>query len=318
MIDITTLNLTQKLALSSVIEQSRMSIASGSAEIMKLTGLLDNFMSTQKIESDVNGYLFQLDKDLLDLQLKIKQEIEKKIGEAQLAYLLQYNYVSLPNVLTNQALAADSDAKDYIISILDKNIDHRYAALMIDDVCTEFFNAMVSADPFYILTSDVGEQKILDNLGSNVSKSFIRYPIAQNGRFIPTKLPRGQLNLILSTQLFSLASLNSLPSTLQKLLALLRPGGRFICSFIDAETEGGVNMLDSWDFQNKQGILKPSINFLTRSYLENRIFKPIEGRTDTKIESSRSFDSHSVYVFRKTGNLKTVKNKKTIRLLKAV
>lgn len=321
MIDITKLNLKQKYTLLGVIDQARYSIANGSGEIMKLTALLDNFMPTKEIEANINNYLFDLDQKLLTLSLEIKQALEKKIGEAQLAYMLNHLDRTMPNTWAEDILSKDADAKNYIISVLQKHTEHRYPALMVDDVCTEFFHAMVSADPFYILTGEKGEQQILSNLGANISKSFIRYR-PNRGRYIPLELPKAQLNLILTTQICSMVTFSHISMMLQRLFSLLRPGGLCVCSFIDAESDGGIEMLDSWDFQNQQNTsendLKPLSNFLTRSYFESRIYKPIEQISDVAIESVKTFDTHTVYIFRKTGNLKTVKNKKTIRVLKAI
>lgn len=325
MIDIKKSTVFELLNLKKMIENSRKKLLNQTNNILEITMFINELAPQENVRQEFNNQLVKFDTILSRLEIDINQEVEERITKARTKYGMTHFHENLfYEEWHYNNLKIDDEAWEFIFSVIEKNVDFRYPALLMDGYKQDIFLSMISSDPYYVLVAEKEKDKLAEFVGADIAKPIRQYTLSDYALFLGlNKLPKKQFNLILSTQFFSTMPYPVISMRLEKIFSLLRPGGRFICSFIDAKTPMGCGHVDNWMSDPKNTLsdrLSPSpiISCLTKDFFEKDLFGLIKNKNDVVIEKAKSFNAHSVFIFRKNGAIKTVKNKKTLGLIKRV
>jgi len=148
-----------------------------------------------------------------------------------------------------------------VITTLTANIHHsanfHYPALQLG--CTPhskmFTGELVANDPLYLCDHDAGRIEDIANQFNEIYYRRIRRYVLENHD--TSALPHNQFGFVFSWMLFNYTNTTCIREYLKKVIALLRPGGRFLFSY------NNCDILDNCLLAEKQGMSYLSMRQLT-------------------------------------------------------
>jgi len=304
----------QLLKMVEVIIDYRNKLQINSTNLADLIAFISMISDDRESQEKILNEMLKLDSILSKAQMHYSNLIEEMITKSRTLYNIRNNSAHQSYApWMNEILENDVDAFNHVMSVIEHKVDHRFPVLNVDSHSKKLGIAMSPGDPYYIISKpdEFNEQ---NEYNDGLFKSLKNY--TTKGRFLEasSKLPQDQFGLILSTQNFNSIGVSVLSTHLIQCYKLLRPGGILLISFIDVLSEGGFEMLARY----KNGAASPQISCLTKNYFFEYLLKPIKDRAPFIIHDEQTFLTHTVLSLRKPGELKTVKNRKTIGAIKTV
>jgi len=269
-----------------------------------------NFLRLQDLTQNID---FEVAKNILDLTSQHKSHIdlfyqdintlESIINDVQQKinnfsnqffaenYQFELQPVSAEFIRQHRTITFDENFCSEIIKRIHLNSNWQFPALEIGARDGEYTKYLVASDPFYI--SDFYDE-FLDSaleqfdpayrgrVHKRIIKDFIKID----------NLPKNQLGLIFSYNFFNYLSLDSIKQLLIQSFEWLRPGGKIIFTYNNADLPAGAAYAENY--------------FMT--YVPKRILIPMA--ESLGYETVYSFDLDPAYAlieFKKPGQLKSIK-----------
>jgi len=297
------------------ISDYRQKLQINSANLADLIAFAEILSNDDKPSERLLQNLQELDATLSKAEMTYVGRVEEQLTRARTTYNINTdNQFPFYTEWVNNALEFDAGALNHIVSVIEHKVDHRYPVLNLDSHSKTLVTSMSPADPHYVITKPNELSQIDTYSNTGFVKSLQPYEVV--GRFleVSAKLPQGQFNLILTTQIFSVIATMHLLNYLNQCFKLLRPGGILLLSFVDVLSEAGYDMFCKWIDSGDT----PQLNCITKNYLLEYILKPSKEQIPFIIDDVQTFNQHTVMVLKKSGNLRTVKNRKTVGSIKMV
>lgn len=216
-------------------------------------------------------------------------------------YQLELEYIDAESIRNIRQLAYEEEFVSKLVQRINLYSNWQYPALEIGCRDGEWTKLLVASDPLYIadfftefLTSAVAQ--FPDLYQSRVRKYLIRdyYKISN--------LPVNQFGLIFSYNFFNYLSLDSIKQFLTQSLSWLRPGGRIVFTYNNADLPAAASYAETY--------------FMT--YVPKSILVPMA--ESIGFETVFSFDlepAFSVIEFKKQGELTTIKASQVLGEIKS-
>jgi SAM-dependent methyltransferase len=248
--------------------------------------------------------LFQRDQEQLSLVLS---SIQNKIDELSTQffsdnYQFELRYLDPDSIRQTRVLRYDENFEQLLIQRINLYSNWQYPALEIgcrDGYWTKF---LVASDPLYI--ADVYKEFLIS--------AVEQFPPLYQGRvrkylihdfYKISNLPKNQFGLIFSYNYFNYLSVDSIKQFLIQAMAWLRPGGKIIFTYNNADLPAAASYAENY--------------FMT--YVPESIMIPMaESLGYETVFSYNSDPAYSIVEFKKPGELRSIKIGQTVGEIKLI
>lgn len=189
--------------------------------------------------------------DHLDYDHKLTQQIHKE----EKAYLLdsesrfkEWFHTEEYDTKLSRTLDISDDTKDYLLSRINLYTLWDQAGLQICPSHGNLTEAMVSADPLYLIDFSQKLNDIaINEFGPKYQARLRSYvmPVFQESNLIFAQLPQEQFGVIVAYNFFDNLSMNVMQRMLRETFNLLKPGGKMIFTFNDCDLPHNITLVES-------------------------------------------------------------------------
>lgn len=205
------------------------------------SAVTDLALSVRSIHNRLYTCQPQYDNIIQALDQQISEVSSKFFSEN---YHLELNYSNVDNIRKVRVMPISEQLRNEIATRIRLYTDWKYPALEIGCRDGEWTQFLVAADPLYIVDyyrefTESATQNFTDEY-----KQRIRVYLSQDHDL--SVLPAGQFNFVFSWNHINYLSLDTLKQYLKSVWNLLRPGGTFMFSYNNGDTEAGAGYAESY------------------------------------------------------------------------
>ncbi len=248
--------------------------------------------------------LFQRDQEQLHVLLSSIQEKINQLSTQFFSdnYQLELRYLKPDSIRQTRVLKQDEEFERILVQRINLYSNWQYPALEIGCKDGEWTKFLVASDPLYI--ADVYDEFLISAIKQfpPLYQGRVRKYLIHDFFKIPN-LPHNQFALIFSYNYFNYLSLDSIKQLLIQALTWLRPGGRIIFTYNNADLPAAAAYAENY--------------FMT--YVPESLLIPMAESIGYRTVFSYNCEpAYSIIEFKKSGELRSIKVGQTAGEIKAI
>jgi len=272
-------------------------IDSNQSRLVELAKNIDNDLSTKILNiatqnENLYTYLDDVSNHVANLLIEIQTQIDQLASKLfSNNYELELTCDSIERVRNVRKIAPDTNFKLTLTQRINLYSNWQYPALEIGCRDGEWTKYLVASDPLYIADSFDEFLVLAVEQFPDIYQGRVRkYKIVENCKI--KNLPANQFGLIFSYNYFNYLSLDSIKQYLHQAMDWLRPGGKIVFTYNNADLPSAAAYAESF--------------FMT--YVPKGILQPMAESLGFETTFSYDFDpAFSLIEFKKPGQLKSTK-----------
>jgi len=272
-------------------------IDSNQSRLAELAKNIDNDLSTKILNiatqnENLYTYLDDVSNHVANLLIEIQTQIDQLASKLfSNNYELELTCDSIERVRNVRKIAPDTNFKLTLTQRINLYSNWQYPALEIGCRDGEWTKYLVASDPLYIADSFDEFLVLAVEQFPDIYQGRVRkYKIVENCKI--KNLPANQFGLIFSYNYFNYLSLDSIKQYLHQAMDWLRPGGKIVFTYNNADLPSAAAYAESF--------------FMT--YVPKGILQPMAESLGFETTFSYDFDpAFSLIEFKKPGQLKSTK-----------
>jgi hypothetical protein len=272
-------------------------IDSNQSRLVELAKNIDNDLSTKILNiatqnENLYTYLDDVSNHVANLLIEIQTQIDQLASKLfSNNYELELTCDSIERVRNVRKIAPDTNFELTLTQRINLYSNWQYPALEIGCRDGEWTKYLVASDPLYIADSfDEFLVSAVEQFPDIYQGRVRKYKIVENCKI--KNLPANQFGLIFSYNYFNYLSLDSIKQYLHQAMDWLRPGGKIVFTYNNADLPSAAAYAESF--------------FMT--YVPKGILQPMAESLGFETTFSYDFDpAFSLIEFKKPGQLKSTK-----------